>query len=88
MRDGESKEDIFREVKYGIEHLEWEIENKQQDIEYLKWEIESKQKDIEHIEWEIESKQKELKEKKEWLEDIFREPDWDNIGTERRLGCK
>ena len=74
MRNGESKEDIFREVKYGIEHLEWEIENKQQDIEFL--------------EREIESKQKELKEKKEWLEDIFREPDWDNIGTERRLGCK
>lgn len=74
MRNGESKEDIFREVKYGIEHLEWEIENKQQDIE--------------HLEREIESKQKELKEKKEWLEDIFREPDWDNIGTERRLGCK
>ena len=74
MRNGKPKEDIFREVKYGIEHLEWEIENKQQDIEYL--------------EWEIESKQKELKEKKEWLEDISREPDWDNIGTERRLGCK
>ena len=74
MRNGESKEDIFREVKYSIEHLEWEIENKQQDIEFL--------------EREIESKQKELKEKKEWLEDIFREPDWDNIGTERRLGCK
>ena len=54
MRDGESKEDIFREVKYGIEHLEWEIENKQQDIEWL--------------EWEIGRKQKELKEKKEWLE--------------------
>ena len=74
MENGKSKEDIFREAKYGIEHLEWEIENKQ--------------KDIEHLEWEIESKQKELKEKKEWLEDIFREPDWDNIGTERRLGCK
>ena len=74
MRNGKPKEDIFREVKYGIEHLEWEIENKQQDIEYL--------------EWEIEAKQKELKEKKEWLEDISREPDWDNIGTERRLGCK
>ena len=44
--------------------------------------------DIEYLEWEIESKQKELKEKKEWLEDISREPDWDNIGTERRLGCK
>lgn len=54
MENGKSKEDIFREVKYGIEHLEWEIENKQQDIEYL--------------EWEIENKQKELKEKKEWLE--------------------
>lgn len=44
--------------------------------------------DIEYLEWEIESKQQELKEKKEWLEDISREPDWDNIGTERRLGCK
>ena len=54
MGNDKSKEDIFREVKYGIEHLEWEIENKQKDIEYL--------------EWEIESKQKELKEKKEWLE--------------------
>lgn len=54
MGNGESKEDIFREVKYGIEYLEWEIENKQQDIEYL--------------EWEIGRKQKELKEKKEWLE--------------------
>ena len=60
MRDGESKEDIIRELK----------------------------DDIEYLEWEIESKQKELKEKKEWLEDISREPDWDNIGTERRLGCK
>lgn len=60
MENGESKEDIFREVKYGIEWLEWEIWRKQQ----------------------------ELKEKKEWLEDISREPDWDNIGTERRLGCK
>lgn len=60
MRDGESKEDIIRELKDDIEYLEWEIENKQQ----------------------------ELKEKKEWLEDISREPDWDNIGTERRLGCK
>ena len=54
MGNDKSKEDIFREVKYGIEHLEWEIEYKQQDIQYLKW--------------EIESKQKELKEKKEWLE--------------------
>lgn len=60
MRDGESKEDVIRELK----------------------------DDIEYLEWEIESKQKELKEKKEWLEDISREPDWDNIGTERRLGCK
>lgn len=60
MGDGESKEDIIRELKDDIEYLEWEIENKQ----------------------------KELKEKKEWLEDISREPDWDNIGTERRLGCK
>lgn len=60
MRDGESKEDIIRELKDDIEYLEWEIESKQQ----------------------------ELKEKKEWLEDISREPDWDNIGTERRLGCK
>ena len=60
MRNGESKEDIIRELKDDIEYLEWEIESKQQ----------------------------ELKEKKEWLEDIFREPDWDNIGTERRLGCK
>ena len=58
MENGESKEDIFREVKYGSEHLEWEIENKQQDIEWL--------------EWEIESKQKELKEKKEWLEQALR----------------
>ena len=54
MGNDKSKEDIFREVKYGIEHLEWEIENKQQDIEWL--------------EWEIGRKQKELKEKKEWLE--------------------
>ena len=54
MRNGKPKEDIFREVKYGIEHLEWEIENKQQDIEWLEWEI-----------WH---KQQELKEKKEWLE--------------------
>ena len=54
MGNGESKEDIFREVKYGIEHLEWEIESKQQDIEWL--------------EWEIGRKQQELKEKKEWLE--------------------
>ena len=54
MENGESKEDIFREVKYGIEHLEWEIENKQQDIEWL--------------EWEIGRKQQELKEKKEWIE--------------------
>ena len=60
MKNGKPKEDIIRELK----------------------------DDIEHLEWEIESKQKELKEKKEWLEDIFREPDWDNIGTERRLGCK
>ena len=60
MRDGESKEDVIRELKDDIEYLEWEIESKQQ----------------------------ELKEKKEWLEDISREPDWDNIGTERRLGCK
>ena len=83
MRNGESKEDIFREIKQGIEHLEWEIENKQQGIEYLEWEIESKQKDIEYLEREIESKQKELKEKKEWLEDIFREPDWDLIAKEK-----
>ena len=54
MGNGESKEDIFREVKYGIEHLEWEIENKQKDIEWL--------------EWEIGRKQQELKEKKEWIE--------------------
>lgn len=60
MRDGESKEDVIRELKDDIEYLEWEIESKQQ----------------------------ELKEKKEWLEDISREADWDNIGTERRLGCK
>ena len=71
MENGKSKEDIFREVKYGIGHLEWEIENKQQDIE--------------HLAWEIESKQKELKEKKEWLEDIFREPDWDLIAKEKDL---
>ena len=71
MRNGKPKADIFREVKYGIEHLEWEIENKQKDIEYL--------------EWEIESKQKELKEKKEWLDDIFREPDWDLIAKEKDL---
>ena len=85
MENGKSKEDIFREVKYGIGHLEWEIENKQQDIEHLAWEIESKQKDIEYLEREIESKQKELKEKKEWLEDIFREPDWDLIAKEKDL---
>ena len=54
MGNDKSKEDIFREVKYGIEHLEWEIESKQQDIEWL--------------EWEIGRKQQELKEKKEWLE--------------------
>lgn len=60
MGNGESKEDIIRELK----------------------------DDIEYLEWEIECKQRELKEKKEWLEDISREPDWDNIGTERRLGCK
>ena len=54
MENGKSKEDIFREIKYGIEHLEWEIGYKQQDIEWL--------------EWEIGRKQKELKEKKEWLE--------------------
>ena len=54
MGNDKSKEDIFREVKYGIEHLEWEIEHKQ--------------KDIEHLEWEIWRKQQELKEKKEWLE--------------------
>lgn len=60
MRNGESKEDIIRELK----------------------------DDIEYLEWEIGCKQKELKEKKERLEDISREPDWDNIGTERRLGCK
>ena len=53
MGNDKSKEDIFREVKYGIEHLEWEIENKQKDIEWL--------------EWEIGRKQQELKEKKEWL---------------------
>lgn len=57
MENGKSKEDIFREVKYCIEQLEWEIE----------------------------SKQKELKEKKEWLEDISREPDWDLIAKEKDL---
>ena len=71
MGNDKSKEDIFREVKYGIEHLEWEIENKQQDIEWL--------------EWEIGRKQQELKEKKEWLEDISREPDWDLIAKEKDL---
>ena len=54
MENDKSKEDIFREIKYGIEHLEWEIENKQQDIEWLEWEI-----------WR---KQQELKEKKELIE--------------------
>ena len=54
MRNGESKEDIIREAKDDVKHLEWEIEFKQQDIEWL--------------EWEIGRKQKELKEKKEWLE--------------------
>lgn len=41
--------------------------------------------DIEWLEWEIESKQQELKEKKEWLEDISREPDWDLIAKEKDL---
>lgn len=54
MGNVESKEDIFREVKDDVKHLEWEIWHKQQDIEWL--------------EWEIGRKQKELKEKKEWLE--------------------
>ena len=54
MGNGESKEDIIRESKDDVKHLEWEIENKQQDIEWL--------------EWEIGRKQQELKEKKEWLE--------------------
>ena len=36
MGNGESKEDIFREVKYGIEHLEWEIWHKQQELKEKK----------------------------------------------------
>lgn len=54
MGNDKSKEDMIREVKYDVKHLEWEIWNKQQDIEWLEWEI-----------WH---KQQELKEKKEWLE--------------------
>lgn len=57
MENGESKEDIIRELKDDIEWLEWEIESKQQ----------------------------ELKEKREWLEDISREPDWDLIAKEKDL---
>ena len=54
MGNGEPKEDIIREVKDDVKHLEWEIWHKQQDIEWL--------------EWEIGRKQQELKEKKEWIE--------------------
>ena len=32
MRDGESKEDVIRELKDDIEYLEWEIESKQQEL--------------------------------------------------------
>ena len=54
MENDKSKEDMIREVKDDVKHLEWEIWHKQQDIEWL--------------EWEIGRKQQELKEKKEWLE--------------------
>ena len=54
MGNDKSKEDIIREAKDDVKHLEWEIEFKQQDIEWL--------------EWEIGRKQQELKEKKEWLD--------------------
>lgn len=57
MGNGESKEDIIRELKDDIEWLEWQCWYKQQ----------------------------ELKEKKERLEDISREPDWDLIAKEKDL---
>ena len=36
MGNGESKEDIIRELKDDIEYLEWEIESKQQELKEKK----------------------------------------------------
>ena len=36
MRNGESKEDIIRELKDDIEYLEWEIESKQKELKEKK----------------------------------------------------
>ena len=36
MENGKSMEDIFREAKYGIEYLEWEIESKQKELKEKK----------------------------------------------------